>query len=764
MNDQLSGNLHPSPGSSLHKDSSRDSPNVRRGKWVVAALLLAVAVIVAYFNILPGAFIHDDISEIVENPYIKDPAFIGRIFTSPAWSFEFSEERTGVSNYYRPLQYLTYLAIYQVWGPNPLGFRLFKLLLHLLTVQLVSLFCRRLISSTRAAFLAALLFALHPVNTEAVTWISGITDALCVPFVLLSLLFYLAASPGRGEERGRLRAFPYLLSLLFFFLGLYAKETAAIVLVLIVLLDLLRLPPGRVRPSWFRYLPYLFLFIIYLVCRVAAIGSFQVPGSKYVWLTRLQCLVNPVYLAGAYFFKSLLPINQNGWYVFHPVLNLADPRLIAAAVLLAALVVLAWRLARVGRKIELFFLLWFFITLLPVLLFFRQIGLNVFTERYLYLPGVGFCALVALTLNRLPRRWVWTVTLVIAAVYLVLTVRRNTVWRDRYSFWTATAAASPDSSIARNNLGVQYYLRGEYDRAEDEYREAARLMADNPTPRSNLALAYSRRGLYHQALAECEAALIARPDSADAYETMGDILLKMEKPAGALAAYQIARDIHPARAEILVRIGRAQLAGEDYAAAEETLGEALRRDPGSAAARVALGALWEKQGDSGRAEEAFAEALRLEPSNARALIGLAAFRDREGRYPEALELLRRARAGDPDLAEIPFRMAVIFSRQQRFSEAVDEYREALRLDPVHAPAYIGLGVLLGMAGKYEASESLLLKAVELDPGSADGYFNLAVLYRKLGREEEFRRQADRLAEISPESARDLLERDNYSGR
>ncbi len=731
---------------------------------MVAALLLAAAVIAAYFNILPGAFIHDDISEIVENPYIKDPAFIGRIFTSPAWSFEFSEERTGVSNYYRPLQYLTYLVIYRVWGANPLGFRLFKLLLHLFTVQLVYLFCRRLIASPRAAFLAALLFALHPINTEAVTWISGITDALCVPFVLLSLLFYLAASPGRGEERGRPHAFFYLLSLLFYFLGLYAKETAAIVLVLIVLLDLLRLPAGRVRPSWSRYLPYLFLFVIYLVCRVAAIGSFQVPGSKYAGLNSLQCLLNPLYLAGAYFSKTILPINQNGWYVFHPILSPSDPRLIGAVVLLAVLAVLAGRLARMGRKIELFFLLWFFLTLLPVLVFFRQIGLNVFTERYLYLPGVGFCALVSLTLSRLPRRWVWTAALVIAAAYLALTVRRNTVWRDRYSFWTATAAASPDSSIARNNLGVQYYLRGEYDRAEDEYREAVRLMADNPTPRLNLALAYSRRGLYPEALAECEAALLARPDAADAYETMGDILLKMEYPAGALAAYQIARDIHPARAEILVRIGRARLAGEDYPAAEEALKEALRRDPGSAAARVALGVLWEKQGESGRAEEAFTEALHREPNNARALIGLAALRDHEGRYPDALELLRRARAADPALAEIPFRMAVIFSHLRRFPEAVDEYREALRLDPVHAPAYIGLGVLLGMAGEYETSESLLLKAVELDSGSADGYFNLAVLYRKLGREEEFRRQADRLAEISPESARELLGRDHHSDR
>ncbi|GEM_PF-2260815 len=112
---------------------------MRTKRDLLAIAVVAVAACLAYANTIPGEFIHDDESEIVDNPYIRSPRFIGRILTSPAWAFEYSDDRAGISNYYRPLQYLAYMAIYRVCGLNPAAYHLCKLLLHVLTLALVYL-------------------------------------------------------------------------------------------------------------------------------------------------------------------------------------------------------------------------------------------------------------------------------------------------------------------------------------------------------------------------------------------------------------------------------------------------------------------------------------------------------------------------------------------------------------------------------------------------------------------------------------------------
>jgi tetratricopeptide (TPR) repeat protein len=746
---------------------------------VIAVLILAAAVCIAYFNTLPGAFIHDDESKIVDNPYIRSPRYIGKILTSPAWAFEYSEERAGISNYYRPLQYLIYMGIYRICGLNPAGYHLSKLLLHILTTILLFFMLEGYFTNFRTALAAAILFAVHPIHTEAVTWISGITDALVTPFVLCAFILYLKALRGqagsvphgrhsggsrnpvqedpkldsrlRGSdigngyhgdgplrpERQRRRAVWHLGSCAFFFVGLFSKETAVILIPLMVLHDALfgrrYLRLKRVAA----YLPYALLFLVYLGFRIDAIGSLRVAGYKYEYLDRWQCLLNPVYLAASYFFKALLPINQNGWYVFHPVLWFWDVRFILSLALLLCLVWYAIRLAVRRQMPELFFLLWFFITISPVVVFFRQIGLNVFAERYLYLPGVGFCALLALALDRLKKpRLYYAAVGSLAILYALLSIERNAVWGDRLTFWSATVNASPDASLARNNLGVELYKAKRYREAEAEYREAIRLMYDNPTPHINLAMMYQKSKRYAEAIAECRIALLIRPDYAEAYATLGNIYRAMEDYPAALAEYRNALRARPLDPTTMVSLAALYNKLGDYKDAEDKISEALRLKPEFPEAYAELGVLYDKTGDLEKAAQSFRRALEFKPDFTEARINLGSLYSKKGDVLRALEELQAAVSADPDSAEAHYRLGVLYSSGGRFPDAAREYSAAIGRDNEHVESMSALGALLGMAGKYAEAERLLKKAIEIEPDYADARYNLEVLYRKTGRQDE----------------------------
>ena len=765
-------------------------------KNLIALLILTAAVCLAYFNSLPGEFIHDDESEIIDNPHIRSPRYIGKILTSPAWAFEYSDERAGVSNYYRPLQYLTYMGIYRFCGLNPAGYHLFKLFLHILTVILVFYMIGGYFANFRTAFTAALLFALHPIHTEAVTWISGITDAMVTPFILLALIMYLKAIPGRADESAA--AMPpspvrvvicYACSLACFFVGLFSKETAVILIPLIILYDLLFDRPRFRLRRVAAYFPYAGLFVVYLAFRINAIGSLKVAGCKYAELTRIQCLLNPIYLAACYPFKALLPIHQSAWYVFHPVLRIGDLRLILSAILLLGTIAYTIRLALVSRhsrrgalrppykggagwfppdnvwpakayrKPELFFLLWFFITLSPVIVFFRQIGLNVFAERYFYLPGVGFCAWLALELDRIRRRHVYIVTVgIVALAYCILTIWRNEVWSSRMALWTATVKASPDGSIARNNLGVEYYKIKRYDEAEAEYRESIRFMYDNPTPHVNLAMIHQRNKRYGDALAECETALRIRPDYADAYATRGAIYMAMENYPAALAEYENALRVQPLSPIILVSLGQAYLKAGDPTRAEEKIREALRLKTENPEAHAALAALYEKRGDMEGARREFERALAFRPDFAEAHVNLGALFSREVNMDRAMRELHAALDADPESADAHYRMGVLHSTEGRFPEAVREYLAAIRCDDEHVEALSAMGALLGMAERYAEAEGLLKKAIAIKPNFADAHYNLGILYRKTGQQRKLAEQVEALKKLDPKLARESAER------
>src|SRR5579871_3783873 len=213
------------PSDSAHPEASRGafepaapsfSPSLNPIPYegiLVGILLLAV--ILCYANMLTNSFVYDDDQQILQNPYIKSWHYLPQIFGSTVWSFV---GQAGASNYYRPLMTFSFLVMWTLFGAVPFGFHLLSLALHAAVVLLGFYAGIRLFADWRLAWMAALLFAVHPVHTEAVDWISAYPDLQVALFFLAAFLWY--ARPGKPTFIDQ------AILLVFFTLALLSKEPA----------------------------------------------------------------------------------------------------------------------------------------------------------------------------------------------------------------------------------------------------------------------------------------------------------------------------------------------------------------------------------------------------------------------------------------------------------------------------------------------------------------------------------------------------------
>ena len=236
---------------------------------------MATAALLVYANAFGNAFVWDDLHLIVDNPAIKSLRGLGTL-----WGADLYPQ---LGSHYRPLQAITYLADYQLWTLAPFGYHLTNALLHAAVAVLLYVFGVQLLAAPRAALVAALLFAVHPLHTEAVTYIAGRSDSLSALGLLGALVCFLRA------ERTRFTWWR-VASLAAFLGALLARETAIVLMPLVVLVDVaVSRRDGESLHGWWRerivwrYLPYVAVFGLYLVARFAAVGTGGVAsGLRHV--------------------------------------------------------------------------------------------------------------------------------------------------------------------------------------------------------------------------------------------------------------------------------------------------------------------------------------------------------------------------------------------------------------------------------------------------------------------------------------------------
>ncbi len=434
--------------------------------------LVAVSVFAAYLTAFKGTFQFDDYNVIVDNESVHSFA---------AWA-------SGAAQGIRPLLKLSY-TLNWVSGWGLFGFHLFNVSIHAANSLLVYVLGRRLLgrlsvpdeSREPAAFGAALLFALHPLQTEAVTYICGRSVSLMALFYFGSMLAYV-----HGVERGK-RFFYWFLSPLLFLGALAVRETALTLPFALLLWELM--PGQREGRRLFRNLAMhaailgilAFVLLVHPGYRDLLGDSLATRGAGLNLLNQVTAL--------AYLLSRFVFINRLNADPDLPLSTAGNPLLLSGAFVLIMLVIAGLVLLRKRPWLG-FGMLWFFLHLVPTNSFVPRLDLA--NERHLYIAGWGLFMAVSAEVCLIGARNEFRFRAITSAVSLVLlvlgasTAMRNQVYWSEASFWEDAVTKGPDNARAHNNLGYAYFESGRRQDAAAEYREAIRLRPGYDRAEKNL--------------------------------------------------------------------------------------------------------------------------------------------------------------------------------------------------------------------------------------------------------------------------------------
>jgi tetratricopeptide (TPR) repeat protein len=437
------------------------------------------------------------------------------------------------------------------------------------------------------ALAAGLLFATHPVHSESVAWVSGISDLSYAAFALWAFLVYI-----RAEQAGTVG---YLLAGVLFFAATLCKEPALMLLPLIMVHEAVyRGARGTTfRPGFgARWLPLSIAAVLYFILRFHVLGGFA-PGPRSIPHALLASILSGLDLFVRYLYTLVLPVNISALHTFRPVETLLDVRALAGLAVAVGVAIAAWSLRR--HPVAAVGLAFIVLPLLPAL-YIPALGEGVFFERYLYLPVLGFAILLTQGAREAINRWpgskmgVAALLILVFFAYTAGSMSRNRVWRDNLSLWTDTARKIPDSAVAQEYLCFAEYDAGRPRDALQSCRRALELDKGRTDARINLATTLSVLGDLDGAIREFQEVLRRRPGSAQANTNLGLVYMAKGRADLAIDSYR-----------------NALRANSYYAEAHNNLGVALAM--------------------TGRRLEAIAEfsaAVRLAPDNREFASNLAA--------------------------------------------------------------------------------------------------------------------------------------------
>jgi Flp pilus assembly protein TadD/4-amino-4-deoxy-L-arabinose transferase-like glycosyltransferase len=638
------------PGSA---ESARRGPSLERVWPVVVLLLLAI---LPYAGMLRNDFTYayDDKAQIIDNPYAHSFEHWKDVLTTNVWSHKGARGKT---NYYRPMMTLGFALCYWIFGPSAYGFHLVSLLIHAAVVLMLFFVAGRLLRNRTAGFLAAGLFALHPIHVESLAWISAVTDIEVTLFYLLTFWCFLRMERlSTARQLGMQGAMAAS-----FVLALLSKEQALTLPFLALIYEhFYREDRSGTTPAQkvLRYAPLWLLSIAYLYFRVRVLG--QVARSTALHpLTPYQTVLSALALVGQYISKLVWPGRLSAFYIFHASKHLLDVGVVAGAVgLLMCAVVFGvlWKNARPAS----FGLLWLFVTLAPVLNAWWM-GAYVFTERYLYLPSVGFCfvvgwagaALWARVRKGRPfgRTALLAAACAIAALCALRIVTRIPVWRDDVTLLSDAAAAEPQDYRLREGLGLAYWIRGNSAAAEREWRVALRLEPKDAQILYELGVVYAEQRRFDDARVLLESSVQMDPEDSDAHLNLGAVYAETGNTDLAEKQFRAAIALTPLNFNSHNVLGKLYFDSGRLNEAEQQFRQSLECEPNLAALDY-LGYIYQRQGDSVRAEKAFRAALALNGADSHAHYNLGLIYAAAGRTAQAAQELQAALAADPGNPDI----------------------------------------------------------------------------------------------------------------
>ncbi len=651
-------------------------PSRYQAALLTGLLLLLTAI--AYSPVSHCGFIWDDNDYVTENQTLRDGQGLRDIWLKPS-----------ATPQYYPLVHSTFWLEYQLWELNPLGYHLTNVSLHAINALLLWYLLTQL--QIPGAWLAAMLFAVHPVEVESVAWVTERKNVLSGAFYLTSLIafwkFWQATSPGfdAGNEPrvSRLSPVQWLVISYLCFVGALLSKTVTATLPAVILV-LIWWKTGRI--GWrdcLRLLP-MFVLGISLGLLTVWLEKHQVGASGADWdFTPWQrCLIAGKAL-WFYAAKLVWPTNlafiyprwdipgSPAWHAVFPLSLLA---------LMIGLWLMSHRIGR-GPAAALFI---FAGTLFPALGFFDvyPMRFSLVADHFQYLASIALIVLGAAAMVTLATRWLqdaaWARHLALVGglgTLMLLTWNQVQIYRDLDTLWNDTLNKNPECFLAHNNLGAIKNRRGLYGEAQLHLREAIRI----------------------------------KPDFLDALVNLGKSKEGLQDFSGATEYYRRAYEINPDYAPALNGLGAMMGAQGDLDAAEKLFRHAIEVAPQYASARLNLASIQESRGDIAGA----IETLQVDVPRGRESQPLIAKRItiylQAGRLGEAKQLIQQQLEDDPTNPELIGGLGIIALQQDLPREAIRHFERVLELAPQETNAIYGLM----MAHRAAGSEADALKYEKL---------------------------------------------------
>ncbi|HUI08138.1 MAG TPA: tetratricopeptide repeat protein [Verrucomicrobiae bacterium] len=621
------------------------------------ALSLAALTFLAYRPVWRAGFIWDDNSYVTNNTTLRSLDGLRRIW------FEL-----GATSQYYPLTYTTFWIEYHLWQLNPLGYHVVNLSLHALNAILAWLVLRQL--GVKGAWVAAAIFALHPVQVESVAWATERKNVLSVFCYLGALLAYFRSRPDFNaaidshapDATLRKPRLFYWLAFALFVCALLSKSVTCSLPVVILLLTWWK----RGRLAWrdaYSLLPFFAMGI------VVGLITMKLEGPERTFSLAERCLI-----AGRclwfYIGKLLWPrklafvypqwrINPSSWEEYGYPLG-------ALGTILGL-----WALrGRWGRE-PLVAVLFFVVTLVPATGFFDiyYFRYSFVADHFQYLASIGVIALAtaggARLLRTQPAQAITTP--IVLAVLAAFSSVRCQAFHDNETLWRDTLAKNPDAFLAHNNLGrILVEQRHDYAGGIAQFRETVRLQPNFPEAHNNLGVALASLGRYQEALWHLQEAARLRPDDGRAHYALGNLYVRMERFDEAAREYELVTQYSPTMVE----------------------------------ARVNLGVLYYEHGQRARAITCYRAALAIDSQDVLAHYNLANALADDGEVDDAIRHYRTAVHINPRFEEAQLALGKTLIGAGRPQEAIEPLRHAIRLTPTLVEAYVLLATANADVGRF----------------------------------------------------------------
>ena len=495
------------------------------------AFLLVLIVFVTYSPAVFNKFIGDDHLLVEKNVFYSSWKNVPRLFER-GYIHQLRDFFSNNHDYgsdcvsYRPVLSLTYFLYHSIWGNNPYGYHLTNILIHCLNCVLLYLILSFILGSTWESFLAALLFGLHPVQSEAVAVVGYRADILASFFILGSFYCWIKFQSGNYLKIKYYRA-----SLMMYFLALFSKESAVLLPLVIFFYDQILSPSGRSlkhRRSYYAgFIPILIFYLyLYIVVFPNSALYFNLFGGSvvkhvvtigYIWYSYLINFLAPWTI-------KLLP----GEYcpATPAIFSFETLKMGVVFILFAGVLFRLWKSHRPGA----FFLLWFLIFYFPVS---NLIPLaNPMAYRFMYLPAAGILTFYAVVLykalnsdflKQYSRHFFSMFYTGVVLICIICTVFVNDRFKDDFSVGYTMVEHFPTAPTGYMLLGQEYYVRGFFGKAKEYFEEAVRYGNGNPQVDMQLGVCYFHLGQLKNAQQYLLSAISVNPDFLEPYLTLGNI-------------------------------------------------------------------------------------------------------------------------------------------------------------------------------------------------------------------------------------------------